>query len=928
MGRTLSSGLFLTLALPAAAAAQSSFVNWETPHVHPLDMTPDGTRLLVANLADNRLEVFDTGSGTPVPLFAVPVGLDPVSVRARTNTEVWVVNHLSDSVSIVDLSLRNVVATLDTDDEPTDVVFAGTPECAFVSCSQANRVLVFDPQNLALAPVVVPILGEDPRALAVSPGRDKVYVAVFESGNGTTILGGGAVVNIGFPPNVVSDPAGPYGGANPPPNNGASFEPPIKSTLPTPPAVGLIVRRNASGKWLDDNGTDWGPVVSGSFAAKSGRPVGWTLLDHDLVEIDAGSLAVSYVDGLMNLCMALGVSPSGTIAVVGTEATNEIRFEPNISGRFVRAEVALVDPALGGTPPVVDLNDHLDYSSSTIAQSERDKTLADPRGIVWNAAGSRAYVSGVGTNNVIVIDADGMRAGLASTIEVGEGPTGLALDEARARLYVLNKFDASISVVCTTSELEVARVALYDPTPAAIQIGRKHLYDAHETSGLGLTACAACHVDARMDRLSWDLGNPQGDMKSTAGQNLGANVPGLNTGFEDWHPMKGPMVTQTLQDIIGKEPHHWRGDRNGIEEFNGAFQSLLGDDEMLTSAEMQEFEDFLSTITVPPNPFRNFDNTLPTDLPLPGHYATGIFTAAAGDPLPNGNASNGLAIYRPPRLLDSNQLACVTCHTLPTGLGTDRRFQNGSYKNIAAGPNGERHHALVSVDGSTNVTMKIPQLRNLFEKTGFDLTQVVNTAGFGFLHDGSVDSLARFVTEPVFTLASDQETADLVAFLLALSGSKLPAGSATNILVPPGTASRDTHAAVGVQATLVDGANPDPAVIASIDAMVQLADLGQIDLIVKGRVLGLQRGWHYLGANRFQSDRQHQVQARVALQAFAGPGSELTFTVVPLGTDVRIGVDRDEDGFFDRDELDAGSDPADPLSVPRKLRRVPLRQQL
>ena len=43
-------------------------------------------------------------------------------------------------------------------------------------------------------------------------------------------------------------------------------------------------------------------------------------------------------------------------------------------------------------------------------------------------------------------------------------------------------------------------------------------------------------------------------------------------------PQKGPMTTQTLQDIIGKEPHHWRGDRDGIEAFNGAFESLLGDD--------------------------------------------------------------------------------------------------------------------------------------------------------------------------------------------------------------------------------------------------------------------------------------------------------------------------------------------------------------
>jgi hypothetical protein len=38
---------------------------------------------------------------------------------------------------------------------------------------------------------------------------------------------------------------------------------------------------------------------------------------------------------------------------------------------------------------VVDLNPHLDYSVSTLAQSERDKSLGDPRGIAWNAAGRR-----------------------------------------------------------------------------------------------------------------------------------------------------------------------------------------------------------------------------------------------------------------------------------------------------------------------------------------------------------------------------------------------------------------------------------------------------------------------------------------------------------------------------------------------------------
>ena len=42
--------------------------------------------------------------------------------------------------------------------------------------------------------------------------------------------------------------------------------------------------------------------------------------------------------------------------------------------------------------------------------------------------------------------------------------------------------------------------------------------------------------------------------------------------------------------------------------------------------------------------------------------------------------------------------------------------------------------------------------------------------------------------------------------------------------------------------------------------------------------------------------------------------------MVPLGTGRRIGIDRDEDGFFDRDELDACSDPANPNSTPDNVK--------
>src|SRR5262249_1664856 len=53
------------------------------------------------------------------------------------------------------------------------------------------------------------------------------------------------------------------------------------------------------------------------------------------------------------------------------------------------------------------------------------------------------------------------------------------------------------------------------------------------------------------------------------------------------------------------------------------------------------------------------------------------------------------------------------------------------------------------------------------------------------------------------------------------------------------------------------------------------------------------------------------------LRGVAGmPGQEVTYTCVPPGSGERIGIDRDEDGFFDQDEVLGGSDPADPVSIP------------
>lgn len=681
---------------PVAAATQptESLVNFETPHVHPIDLTPDGRTLLVVNTAAARLEVFDVSSGRPVAVASIPVGLDPVSVRARDDGEAWVVNHLSDSLSVVDLASKAVVDTKQTSNEPADVVFAGNPQRAYVSASEANRVEVFDPDSPADDPIAsASIAGEDPRALAVSPDGRFVYAAIFESGNRTTIVPGH---DTQLATNVVSRPEGPYGGVNPPPNSGNSFSPPIAPGAGPGAETSMIVREDDAGRWLDDNGRDWSLFIDGPLAGLSQRVQGWELADHDVAVIDTDSLAVSYQDHLMNLNMAIGVNPAnGRITTVGTDASNEVRFEPNLNGRFVT--VAIADFARGGSASVADLNPHLDYSTPTVDPSVRAQSVGDPRGIAWTADGSRAYVTGMGSNNVIVTDGAGNRLG---RLDVGEGPTGIVLDDGANRGYVLNKFSGSISVIDTASDRVTDEVAFYDPTPDVIKQGRPLLYDTQLTSGTGHLSCASCHVDARTDRLAWDLGDPEGTPARVPENNGAGGLTGRTVSVS---PMKGVMLTQTLQDITDFGSLHWRGDRGELADFNATFVNLMGRPSEISDQEMDRFEAFLATIHLPPNPYRRIDNSRPSTVTLP----TGETVSSGSNTALN---------------------ACISCH------------YGGSER--PAGVNIELGQAFVPQSWAP-----------WYDRLGYWPGDVAgSTTGFGYFHDGSatLDRAARedrFLTE-------------------------------------------------------------------------------------------------------------------------------------------------------------------------------------
>ncbi len=887
-------------------------------------MSGDGSRLFAANTPDNTLEIFDISAGGISHAGSVAVGMEPIAVAARTNTEVWVVNHLSDSVSIVDLSGGDgprVIRTLHVGDEPRDIVFAGTAgDRAFITCAHRGQnnpnspqlttagapradVWVFDSGNLGTSAggdelTIISMFGDTPRALAVSADGSTVYAAVFHSGNQTTALSEGVIPN-----------GGEGSGGLPLPNT--NFQGIAQ------PEVGLIVKYDGAA-WRDELGRDWSSFVR------------FDLPDNDVFHINANANPpieepgpTGRVSGVGTILFNMVENPvSGKLYVSNTEALNEVRFEgggefssifggSTVRGHLHESSITVID---GTTAMRRHLNKHIDYNlcCDKPGNAESRASLAFPLEMVVSSDGATLFVSAFGSSKIGIFDTAELELGTFTPSAAdhatvsGGGPTGLVLDEANTRLYVLTRFDNSISLVSTATGAETAHVSLHNPEPKSVVDGRPLLYDAGFTSSHGDSACASCHVFGDFDSLSWDLGDPDG----TVLNNPGPFVVGPFID-PDFHPMKGPMTTQSFRGMDNHGPMHWRGDRTGgndetpsiqpnrgafsedraFKKFNGAFGGLIGRDKVLKDDEMQAFTDFVLQIMYPPNPIRALDNSLTAEQ----QAGRDLYFGRVTDTFKN----------------------CNGCHTLdPNGNGP------GS---LPPGVEPAARFGFFGTDGQSSFEnepqiMKVAHLRNMYQKVGmFGMANVPffnagnnghqgdQVRGFGFLHDGSVDTLFRFHNAVVFNqsplnptgitqdAAGDIERSNLEAFMMAFDTNFAPI--------------------IGQQVTRSSTSLPD--VDASIDLLVQRANAGEADIVVKGIVSSEARGYVYVGGGNFESDRVSDgTITDAALRALAaGAGQELTFTAVPPSDGLRIGVDRDNDSFRDADENDAGTDPADGTSM-------------
>ncbi|NOR20155.1 MAG: hypothetical protein GQ538_08735 [Xanthomonadales bacterium] len=498
--------LGLTLATPFTARANDiGHPNFLSPHSAPIAI--NGNHLYVVNTPADTVDVIDMSSLTVIK--RVNVGIDPVSIAVRPDgKEVWVSNHVSDSVSVIDsdpasLTYFQIIATIqDLDpvtratrfDEPVGIAFAGNDK-AYIALSSENKISVV---NVATRQIInsLTITAQDPRAIAVHNNR--LYVIPFESNNQTQISGG------------------------------------------LLPLDGVLTTFDAQEHVVDNNN-----VLSRGIVVDIVKHP--EIPDRDLYVFDTTTdKIIEVVDTLGSLLYGLTIDSKGRVFIAQTDARNDSNGLtgtmddglPEMENRAFLNQITRLD--CGGacaTPEFIDLE------PTPPAHPAPGMALATPFAIQISDDDATLVVSAAGSNKLFTVDA--ASGEVLGRISVDAVPRGIALQsnaEGQAsQAWVLNAVANTVSLVDVsqpTSMVLISTITLDDPTHPEVKLGRIAFNNA-EASTTGTFSCESCHPDGGTDQLVWVLDTPP-------------------CSFADCTQIP-PRITMPIRGLRDTAPYHWDG---------------------------------------------------------------------------------------------------------------------------------------------------------------------------------------------------------------------------------------------------------------------------------------------------------------------------------------------------------------------------------
>lgn len=651
------SSLFVAVGVCCGAAEpEVGHPTFVSPHAAPIGIH-DG-HVFVANTPSDTVDVIDVQTRQIVA--RVKVGVDPVGIGIRPDgKEVWVSNHVSDTVSVIDNdaaspTYRQVIATIqDIDpnsratrfDEPVGIAFANN-EKAYVALSSENKIAVI---NVATRKVekTLAITAQDPRVLVVRGGR--LYVIPFESNNQTQLSGGTGQID------------------------------------------GDLVTFNAFEHSIANNNVlSLGHVVDIVKHPK--------VPDQDLYVFDTKTdELVEVVDSLGTLLYGMAVDSKGRVFVAQTDARNEVNGRSGTKKHGLaelenraflnRLTSIRFDGDLAETPEFIDLE------PLPPSHPESGMALATPFAIEVCDDDSTLVVSAAASDIVFTIDV--ASGEILGRVKVDAVPRGIALlssaDGKPSQAWVLNAVANTVSLVDVSEPANpqlVESIALQDPTHPAVKRGRI-AFNTASASTTHTFACASCHPDGHTDQLLWVLKTPI----VTGGDQIMPRSTMPIRGLRDtapfhWDGIPGdPYGGNNSANVHGSDPPNSRIDepasttRHLIDGGLASTMGLVGDTTVndegkagaLSAAERDDMATFLLSVPYPPAQRRSYTNVV------------------------SKRAKNGFKLFHIDGDLDGKPRpnVCGNCHRMPflvstntPGTGMDAPTWRGAYDRFLILPQG------------------------------------------------------------------------------------------------------------------------------------------------------------------------------------------------------------------------------------------------
>jgi YVTN family beta-propeller protein len=627
-----------------------------SPHASPIAVS--GDTVFVVNTPADTVDVID--AETRKVITRINSGIDPVSIAVRPDgKEVWVSNHVSDSVSVIDNAQESptylqVVATIQefdpktkatTFDEPSGIAFASNDK-AYVALSSENQIAVVDVASREVTKRLR-IPAQDPRAIAVH--GDRLYVIPFESNNKTQLSGGS--------------------------------KDDIDGDLVTFDAWHHSIQVN--------NVLSLGHVTD--IVKHPEIP------DHDLFVFDTTTdKLVETIDTLGTLLYGITIDSTGQVFVAQSDARNDSNGR---AGSKKHGMTEMENRAFLNQITKVDTGRDRDTTYFNLEplppqHPENGMALATPYAIQISDDDSTLVATAAGSDKLFTVDA---RSGeVLGRVSVGAVPRGVALentdDGKPARAWVYNAVANTVSLIDlsdTASPNVAGFVKLDDPTHRQVKLGRTWFNDA-DASSTGTFSCESCHPDSNTDQLLWVLATPVVTRGNQIMPRSTMPVRGLrDTAPFHWDGVLGDPYggNNSASIFTSVEPNADVADqttstRHLVDASLGSVLRAHGDDIVndegkqgtLTSAERDDLATYLLSVSFPPAQRRAYDNVL-SDTARLGHKLFHI----DGDLDPSKTAPN----------------VCGNCHRMPflvstntPGTGMDAPTWRGAYDRFLILPQG------------------------------------------------------------------------------------------------------------------------------------------------------------------------------------------------------------------------------------------------